>query len=75
MPGFYGTAPKPSLGMIHQAIFGFNSEGDKLVPEAMAPAPAAAAKTAMMGRRLLQTAQDETARPLPHPPPLLKTLR
>ncbi len=60
---FYGTAPKPSLDTIHKAIFGFNAEGSKLMPEAMAPAPAA--KAATMGRRLQQTAHDETVRPTP----------
>ena len=32
----FGTAPKPTLGQIHQSIFGFNADGSP----AMAPAPA-----------------------------------
>lgn len=53
----FGSAPKPSLGQIHKAIFGFNEDGSKLVPDAFAPAPSASA-----GRRQLK-AEAETVRP------------
>ena len=60
-PFLHGTAPKPSISQIHHAIFGFNADGSKVMPEAMAPAP-----TAMAGRRLLQDpAHSETVRAWP----------
>ena len=63
-PFLHGTAPKPSISQIHKAIFGFNADGSKIMPEAFAPAPSATA-----GRRLLQDpAQTETVR---SPSPLL----
>ena len=60
---FQGTYPKPSPSDIHRAIFGFNSDNSKAVPEALreaakAPAPAT-------GRKLLQAHDETVRRPLP----------
>jgi hypothetical protein len=42
---YQGTFPKPSMTDVHRAIFGFNNENSKAMPEALAegakaPAPA-----------------------------------
>ena len=57
---FFGTAPKPTFGDVHKAIFGFNSDS-KAMPEALTMAKAPA--PAMGGRKMLE-AHDETVRTL-----------